>query len=340
MGEKKARYRIFYDGSLYDEVVVSQREQAGSWVPVGTYDFTADGSARVVLLGGDDPVAADAVLLQRVTTPADVILDNAQGAPLVTVTGSWTSGTKNSFRDGFLKTAAGSGLKSVTWKPVGLETGTYDDYAWWTKITPKDNRAGYQLSLNETEQVVVVRNQKVDYGSWQYLGAFRFDGAAALTLTDLADGDVVADAVKLVYRDARPPVLVDDGEAQYQGNWTTQPFESGTVGSTCRTIDKGSGGSATWLLPTTQAGSYEVMVSLPAAHDRARTAAYVLTRGDEQQTVVIDQSKQQNWVTLGTWAFDPTKPNSLTMLQNADRAVDADAVLLVPIADTSVPEGR
>jgi hypothetical protein len=340
MEQKKARYRIYYEGGLYDELVADQRAQGGTWVPVGVYDLSADGGAKIVLLGGDDPAAADAVLLERVSTPADVILDDAQGAPLVTVVGSWSSDTKDAFRESLLTTAAGTGLKSVTWKPVGLETGTYDVYAWWTKIPPKDNHAGYQLTLGETDQVMLVRNQKVDYGSWQYLGGFHFDGAtAAVTLTDQADGDVVADAVKLIYRDIRPALLVDDDQAQYQGNWTLQPIASGIVGTTYRTIAKGSGGTVTWPLPVAQSGSYEVMASLPAAHDRARTAAYLLTRGDEQQTVVVDQSAVSNWVTLGTWAFDPAVQNSLTLLQNSDRAVGADAVLLVPKVEIPVPEG-
>jgi hypothetical protein len=68
--------------------------------------------------------------------------------------------------------------------------------AWWTAAADRATDAPYTVQARDGARVVRV-NQREGGSDWASLGRFEFDaGAAQVTLTDGADGVVVAGAVR------------------------------------------------------------------------------------------------------------------------------------------------
>ncbi|HQZ87086.1 MAG TPA: RHS repeat-associated core domain-containing protein, partial [Actinomycetota bacterium] len=153
----QARYTISHTGGA-TPVSLNQQQNGGAWQLLGTYAL-APGQARVALTDeADGYVAADAVMAVPDTAPA---------------------------------------ANRATWTPTLAQAGHYDVYARWTAHPNRATQARYTVRHVGGETAVVV-NQQQGGGQWQLLG--RFDlapGQGAITLTDEADGYVVADAVRL-----------------------------------------------------------------------------------------------------------------------------------------------
>src|SRR5205823_7792258 len=77
--------------------------------------------------------------------------------------------------------------------------GKYDVFARWSAGPNRATNATYQINSNAGATSAAV-NQKVNGGNWQSLGSFDFQPGKGqgVTLTDKADGVVVADAIRFV----------------------------------------------------------------------------------------------------------------------------------------------
>ena len=151
-----ARYTVSHAGGS-ETVTVNQQANSASWQLLGTYALGAAGSIGVVLSDeANGYVIADAVKVQPVNAAPN--------------TASWT---------------------------VSLaQAKTYRVYARWTQHPNRATDAKYTVSHAGGSQTVVV-NQEVGGGQWNLLGTYAFGaGAATVTLTDEADGYVIADAVR------------------------------------------------------------------------------------------------------------------------------------------------
>src|SRR5207244_1222860 len=88
---------------------------------------------------------------------------------------------------------------SVSWPFPSGPAGRYEVFARWSAGPNRATNASYQVNSNAGGSSVPV-NQKINGASWQSLGSFDFQPGKGqgITLTDKADGVVVADAIRFL----------------------------------------------------------------------------------------------------------------------------------------------
>ncbi|MGA1874766.1 MAG: InlB B-repeat-containing protein [bacterium] len=127
--------------------------------------------------------------------PDEIIVDNPQAA----LVGEWPSSTVpwGYFGTDYQWHGAGDGTSSATWTPFLLQSRDYKVYARWTVDPNRASNAQYSIIYNGGTFTTTV-DQRTGGGIWTLLGTFPFvEGTSGyVQLTDLADGVVVADAVK------------------------------------------------------------------------------------------------------------------------------------------------
>jgi N-acetylmuramoyl-L-alanine amidase len=133
------------------------------------------------------------------TLAAELIVDNSDGT--VAVKGKWAASKETAGFQGpdYLFRTPGDGTSTVTWPYPSGSAGRYEVFARWTGGPNRATNAAYQITSNAGQASVGV-NQKNNGGAWQSLGMFDFQPAKGqgVTLSDKADGVVVADAVRFV----------------------------------------------------------------------------------------------------------------------------------------------
>ncbi|MEU4564706.1 DNRLRE domain-containing protein [Actinoplanes sp. NPDC023936] len=178
----------------------------GSVTRTMTWDFFASGNQRA---RSDDgvPVGKDAVLVDS----SDSNNTASQGA--------WTAGSATGQYGYDVYTApAGSGSAQYNWQLNIPRDGAYQVFAYYPQITGAATDAKFTVTHAGGDTVTTV-NQSTGAGTWVSLGSYTFteDGAQKITLTDQANGKVVADAVKLV-RDSGAEVDNEKKEFTYKYN--------------------------------------------------------------------------------------------------------------------------
>jgi RHS repeat-associated protein len=141
-------------------------------------------------------------------------------------------------------------------------------------------------------QSTLTANQQQNSATWQLLGTFSFDaGAATVTLTDEANGYVIADAVMLAPPGAAP-------------------------------------NTATWSFNVASTGQYSVYARWSAHPNRATNAPFSVQHAGGATPVVVNQELNGGtWFLLGTFGFD-AGPGSVTLTDQANDFVIADAVMV------------
>jgi len=224
--------------------------------------------------------------------PAAVVVDNGAGNAV----GTWPASTSVSGYLGanYQTHTAGTGTASFTWTGVLPQAGDYRVYALWTSHANRATNAPYTVS-HAGGQTQVTVNQQQNGGTWHLLGTFNFAaGATAVSVSDQANGYVVADAVKWV------PV--------------------GAVPNT-----------ATWTPAISTAKDYRVYARWTAHPNRATNARYTITHDGGETPVTVNQ--QQNtapWNLLGTFRLVPGAGHRVSLTDQADGYVIADAVRFDP----------
>jgi lipoprotein-anchoring transpeptidase ErfK/SrfK len=122
--------------------------------------------------------------------------------PFVQVTGPWASTTAATGFLGadYLARPASQGDGTVFWPvPASTTTGSYEVFARWTSGPDRATNALYFVS-SDAGTVPVTQNQQTNGGTWASLGVFDFQAGKneGVTLSDRANGVVVADAVRWV----------------------------------------------------------------------------------------------------------------------------------------------
>ncbi|MDQ6669308.1 MAG: hypothetical protein M3069_00825 [Chloroflexota bacterium] len=145
-----------------------------------------------------------ALVLLASTTPRHTFADELvldDDAPGVQLKGAWAASTNGT---GFLGNeyryrVAGDGSSSVRWPFPGLAAGSFEVFARWTSGPNRASNATYLVTHGDGAKSVSV-DQRTGGGAWKSLGTFRFTPGAdnGISLTDKADGVVVADAVRFV----------------------------------------------------------------------------------------------------------------------------------------------
>jgi hypothetical protein len=142
----------------------------------------------------------------RLAMTRDTGMNLDDGAAGYSDTG-WTLKSSGSANGGdYRQRAAGTGSHTATWTFTGLEIGaTYKIDATWFAASGNASNAGYTIRDGGVLKGTVLVNQKVaanDYNAggawWEGLGTFTANSDTfTVTLSDQANGTVVADAVRI-----------------------------------------------------------------------------------------------------------------------------------------------
>ena len=138
--------------------------------------------------------------------PGAIVVDDATGGDAFKTIGDWYLGKGGGDYAGVLHWAKkGGGEAKASWEPNLPEAGTYAVYLWHGG-DPYDNHATdapFLLEYKHGPDVVAEKfplNLKEQSGDWRKLGEFAFEAGKSviLSVTNAANGNVVADAVKFV----------------------------------------------------------------------------------------------------------------------------------------------
>ena len=190
----------------------------------------------------------------------------------------------------------GADPNTATWTPSVPAAKDYRVYARWTAHPNRATDAKYTISHAAGETTVTVNQQQAG-GAWNLLGTFALASGAGhkVHLTDQGNGYVIADAIRL------DPV---DGATANSAMWTAS------------------------LAP----GQYEVYARWTAHPNRATDAKYTVSHATGQATVTVDQQQAGGaWNLLGTFSFGAGSAQ-VTLTDQANGYVIADAVRFVPLA--------
>ncbi|HWP93828.1 MAG TPA: GDSL-type esterase/lipase family protein, partial [Thermodesulfobacteriota bacterium] len=159
---------------------------------VGTFTvtFTVTDS-----LGLPDPTPAQIVV--DVVSPAVIIVDNTD--PGFSKVGSWSTYLCGAcYGANYFVTGAGTGSKKATWTFQIGAPGEYEISAQWASKFDRATNAPYTIKNNTTTLATVFVDQTVNGGQFNLLGTYTLQaGTLQVTLTNNANGKVVADAVQI-----------------------------------------------------------------------------------------------------------------------------------------------
>jgi N-acetylmuramoyl-L-alanine amidase len=130
----------------------------------------------------------------------ELVVDNSDAS--VQVKGKWTANktTPGFYGGDYLFRTPGDGTSSVTWPfPSRSPAGQYTVFAQWSAGPNRADNTSYQINSASGATTVSV-NQKTNGGGWQQLGSFQFqpNKGQGVSVSDKADGVVVADAIRFV----------------------------------------------------------------------------------------------------------------------------------------------
>ncbi|MBN2577779.1 MAG: hypothetical protein JXB10_02220, partial [Pirellulales bacterium] len=178
-----------------------------SWQSLGAYTIQSDTLSVSLSAEANDSVAADAVRIVEVAPSWSTVIDDGDAA-YAESGGDWSGyGQKPTYQGDFRYQPAGTGEKAATWTFSSLDPEKYYQvYATWTAWLNRATNAPFTV-LDDTTALATMRiNQQIapddvnyeDY-RWDSLGMYQVaSGTLTIRLTDDANGDVIADAVRLV----------------------------------------------------------------------------------------------------------------------------------------------
>jgi len=197
-------------------------------------------------------------------------------------------------------------------------------------------------------------DQGINGGQWVSLGIYEFlnNGTENITLSDNADSWVAADAVKFEptgLPPSTPPILlpsdgiIDNTDVGFraEGTWPSSTHTSNFFGEDFQYHAPGDGtNTATWEPELVDgAGSYEVFIWYPVCSHLATNTPFIINHANGSDTLLIDQSiNGASWISLGVYEFTNGGGGNITLTDNANSWVVADAVKFVPpdgIADNA-----
>src|SRR5262249_6460123 len=131
------------------------------------------------------------------------------GSGRVQISGSWMTSTTSPgyFGEGYHFRVAGDGSSRVRWPfPSSAATGSYEVFARWTSGPNRASNATYVVN-HAAGSSSVAADQRINGAVWRSLGTYTFSSGAAdqgVTLSDKADGVIVADAIRWLPAGSNP----------------------------------------------------------------------------------------------------------------------------------------
>lgn len=253
-------------------------------------DFMKTGTWNISTLSSGFVGLDHLVYEPDVNKPGSFIIDNPQG----TGTGSWVNATNVSGYEGadYQYHIAGTGLNIFTWSGLTPASGGYRVYAKWTAHSKHATNSKYIVHHVDGETSITV-DQETKSATWNLLGEFNLDDTSKITLSDNANGYVIADAILIV------PVNTTPNFAR----WTLSPPSTGNYTVYAR-----------WRINNAYGAS---------------DAKYTIQHVDGSTSVTQNQRiNGGKWMPLGDFNLDTN--STVTLTEFADGKVIADAVAIAP----------
>lgn len=131
-----------------------------------------------------------------------------------------------------------------------------------------------------------------------------------------------------------PGVVLDDSQADFQGDWTASSSSSGFVGDGYHhdgNSEKGTR-SVSYIAKLKMTGSYQVVLFYTSHENRATNVPVTISAVGGDKTVIVNQRKAgtpQGQVTLGVFTFQDVAKVTIGTA-NTDGYVIADAIQFIP----------
>ncbi|HNT89979.1 MAG TPA: hypothetical protein PKL84_19100, partial [Candidatus Hydrogenedentes bacterium] len=133
--------------------------------------------------------------------PDSLTVDNLDEGDGFSTDGAWYLGKAGGDYRGVVHWAeAGDGEATATWRVNLPQAGDYTVSVWYgaDPFSDRATDAPYTVRHAAGEETIRI-NQREHSGQWVELGTFRFEaGSAVVTLSNAANGNVLADAVRWV----------------------------------------------------------------------------------------------------------------------------------------------
>jgi len=186
----------------------------------------------VISIANDDanksPYTFDVQGTGTTAGPMNLVLDDSMVG--YTQTGAWvTSANSHAVQGEMRSDGGGAGNDKATWSFAGLAPGNYTVYATWVPFINRATNAPFTIADGSATQATVSVDQQQEPSDlaaagtmWKSLASLQLStGALSITLSNQANGFVIADAVYLVRND--PPAAPVIAPSAPPGNSPSNP---------------------------------------------------------------------------------------------------------------------
>jgi cytochrome c553 len=149
---------------------------------------------------------------------------------------------------------------------------------------------------------------------------------------------------KAVKIESLPGIVVDDAEAEFQGDWVSSTSTRGYIGNGYHhDATAGKGQKTATFVPTLNPGRYEVQVTYAPASNRSTKVPVTVHHAEGETTVIVNQRSsgeiEGNRDSLGIFRFDDATRESKVVISNKgtdDGVVLADAFIFIPQVEPQI----
>lgn len=131
---------------------------------------------------------------------APIVIDNQDSAGRFTTTGNWSADPAGGdFADTDCHWTTPWGDASARWEAKLPQGGNWKVFIWYGRDPNDDHASDATYTIETADGPKTVKlNQKENQAQWNLVGTYRFEAGkvAAVVLSNKADGNVLADAVK------------------------------------------------------------------------------------------------------------------------------------------------
>ena len=168
-------------------------------------------SVYVLMVGCQEPKTSEKVAQCPEDSPKakmvlviPIVIDNTDKA--FKTEGSWDSAwTGKDFKDESVWAYADTNpTAKAVWTPDIKVAGNYEVLVWYGDDPNYDHATNAPFTINYSGgSKTVVVNQQENIGKWYSLGTYKFDigTQGTIVLTNKANGNIVADAIKIICKD-------------------------------------------------------------------------------------------------------------------------------------------
>jgi hypothetical protein len=133
-------------------------------------------------------------------TVQDIIVDNSDSGNILTE-GNWrvSTGIPGYYGSDYLYGIITDGSISASFLPQITQAGKYQMYLWWSTNPERETNVPVEVTTSQGVVTAYI-NQRANGNSWQYIGMYNLNQNAKIKIkVQGTTGDVIADALKLVY---------------------------------------------------------------------------------------------------------------------------------------------